>query len=1042
MFITSMNIENFGPFSKTPFHDMSPHLTVFHGPNEAGKSAVRAFVRMVFFGFLRKNSSDYHLYDYPPENGGTASGSITIRTANNGLYTVYRRAGSHGVTVTGDESGGEEFLATLIGRIGPELYQNVFSVSLRELQDLGSLNKGQVRDRIYSAGLGLGSVSLPDASQALESELGGLWSPRAGRVRTQLRQLSEKTSALESARSELGAYESVGEALSALDTRIDEARQDLRSLRAERERYERLAELRLQWNRQTEFLRQIDALPAPDGFPLDGLDQLDRLNQQQNSLDGAIDDGDRKLEARTRKAAGLQIIESFARNEAAIQRLLREVTDYGKAAHDIPGLRDELREAESRLNTGMEALGPGWDEARLSAPMDLDQVRKKLESSGKFLTDARAALQDLSGGAQGRVESRDQAEKAFQEAVLARDSLTDVPAPAAEELRGREERMERLRAAAADRSAVDRELRDVEIQLVGVRSGTRVPGGSVPSPVALIGLAVGLLIVLWGAISGQLSGVVAGLVLAIAGGTLLWFARLQKNTGSMEGDDVEPEDVLRAHRDVLQEQVTTVNGEIEGLLHELQFRDAPSERGIVERLSAIAREARQREEYDRLAQEAVTAERQLKEARELAETASIKADDARVHLDEASGEWANALRGASLSVALEPLAATAALGQIQILREQVSATETLRRRVERVSANISDIESRLSVAVAEAGLPGFMPENAAPALEHLESLYRDHRSAMEQAQLLETENEDWKAERSKLLSRLKETTESKKSLLGATGCSDEESFRTLGEQLEDRRGLERDLDTLRLSQPLLINEQGRSYREELETTSDDEVRARMQELEREIETGEAELKGLYGDRRSLEDQRRELEESNPTGQIQLELGQLKERVNEDAHRWAVLTIARCLLNESKEEFQMQRQAPLLRTATRHFRDFTLGRYVNVLSVLGEDRVEIRESSGAVKDVNALSRGTVEQLFLALRLALIDEYAGSSEGMPVLMDDTMVNSDPDRLNAVCASIVDVSARHQVLVLTCHASFVDQLRTAASAAGKPEPDVIKL
>ena len=1040
MRITGMNIENFGPFLERRFDDISPQLTIFHGPNEAGKSAIRAFIRMVLFGFLRRNSRDFPFYDYPPVNGGAASGSVSILTAGGRSYTVYRRDGT--LTVTGHESGGEELLAAAIGRIGPEVYQNVFSVSLKELQDVESLNERQVRDRIYSAGLGLGSVSLPDASGKLESERSGLWSPRSGVVRTQLRELVEKTSALERARSELAAYESLGEELTALDSRIDEARHDLRGLRAERERHERLVELRPLWDRQVEFVRQIDALPRPDRFPPDGLAQFDKLAQEHNNIDEALGDGDRKQEARTRTVAGLQIIESFTHNQAKIQRLLGEVAHYTSAAQDLPGLKDELREAESRLNAELEALGPGWDEERVTAPMDLAAIRRELEATGKRLTDARATLHDLESDHQGRKEDRNKAEKAFDEAAIARDSVTDVPATPAEELRSQEGRTQRLRAAIADRSSMERELSDIDLHLVDTRSKAQVLGVPAPTWVLLIGLAVSLLMVLWGAISREVSGVFAGLALGILGGTLLWLGRQAKKVGATQGGDVGSEEALRSRRNGLQERITIVESEIKELLQALQLDDVPTERAIVERLSVIGRESHQREEYDRLTESAIGAERSLAQARELAEKASAAADKARDQFEKASGTWADALRGASLNVTLEPLAAAAALGQIQALREQVLATDTLRGRVDRVSNNISDPESRLSVVIAEANLPGFIPGNAAPTFEHLESLYRDHRSAEEQAQLLEGQKEEWRTERSQLVGSLKRIAERKTSLLSVGGFPDEESFRAMGEKLGVRLGLERDLEALRLNQPLLINEQGESYRTELEATSDDEVRARIQELQNEIGERESGREDLYGDRRSLQDQRRTLEESNPTGDIQLEIGQRQERVNEDAHRWAVLTIARCLLEESKEEFQKQRQGPLLRTAARHFKAFTLGRYVNVTPVLGEDRVEVLESSGRVKDVTALSRGTVEQLHLALRFGLIDEYADSSEGMPVLMDDTIVNFDPERLSAVCASIVDISVRHQALVLTCHAGFVDQLRAAATAAGNPEPNVINL
>lgn len=166
MFITSMNIENFGPFFDRRFDKIPSGLTLIYGPNEAGKSAIRAFIRMVFFGTLRRNSKEYNFYNYPPVRGGTPCGSVSIQNSAGRTFTIHR--GEHGsVTVTGDESGGEELLNELTGRINPNVYQNIFSISLSELQDFESLNSDQVRDRIYSAGLGLSTVSLPDASKQL-----------------------------------------------------------------------------------------------------------------------------------------------------------------------------------------------------------------------------------------------------------------------------------------------------------------------------------------------------------------------------------------------------------------------------------------------------------------------------------------------------------------------------------------------------------------------------------------------------------------------------------------------------------------------------------------------------------------------------------------------------------------------------------------------------------------------------------------------------------------------------------------------------------
>ena len=209
MHITGMNIENFGPFSERRVDSIPSGLTLLYGPNEVGKSAVRAFIRMVFFGTLRRNSKEYDFYNYPPVRGGSPSGSISIQLSSGRAFTIYRGYG-RSVIITGDESGGQELLSQLTERIIPDVYQSIFSISLSELQRIETLTSDQVRDRIYSVGLGLNTVSLPDASKRLDGDTTRLWSPRAGRLRNRLKTFNERKGDLERARLEIGRYETLG----------------------------------------------------------------------------------------------------------------------------------------------------------------------------------------------------------------------------------------------------------------------------------------------------------------------------------------------------------------------------------------------------------------------------------------------------------------------------------------------------------------------------------------------------------------------------------------------------------------------------------------------------------------------------------------------------------------------------------------------------------------------------------------------------------------------------------------------------------------
>jgi uncharacterized protein YhaN len=81
-------------------------------------------------------------------------------------------------------------------------------------------------------------------------------------------------------------------------------------------------------------------------------------------------------------------------------------------------------------------------------------------------------------------------------------------------------------------------------------------------------------------------------------------------------------------------------------------------------------------------------------------------------------------------------------------------------------------------------------------------------------------------------------------------------------------------------------------------------------------------------------------------------------------------------------------------------------------------VRVETESGEGRLTEELSRGTAEQLYLALRFGLIEEFARHAEALPVVMDDILVNFDADRAARAAATIRDLAERHQVLYFTCH------------------------
>ena len=82
-----------------------------------------------------------------------------------------------------------------------------------------------------------------------------------------------------------------------------------------------------------------------------------------------------------------------------------------------------------------------------------------------------------------------------------------------------------------------------------------------------------------------------------------------------------------------------------------------------------------------------------------------------------------------------------------------------------------------------------------------------------------------------------------------------------------------------------------------------------------------------------------------------------------------------------------------------------------------------ESNGASRQPNELSRGTREQLYLALRFGLIREFGEHAERLPVVVDEALVNFDPERAHLAAESFAQLAETNQVLIFTCHPTTVD-------------------
>ena len=125
-----------------------------------------------------------------------------------------------------------------------------------------------------------------------------------------------------------------------------------------------------------------------------------------------------------------------------------------------------------------------------------------------------------------------------------------------------------------------------------------------------------------------------------------------------------------------------------------------------------------------------------------------------------------------------------------------------------------------------------------------------------------------------------------------------------------------------------------------------------------------------------------------------------------------------------------RQPTVLAEASRTFRQITDGRYQRIEQDPDGQSLGIVDRNLGRKGPEQLSRGTAEQLYLCLRLALAQEFGRQRCRLPLVMDDVLVNFDPLRAEAMARVLAVFAKTNQVLLFTCHPRTVEILQAVST------------
>lgn len=1062
MRIEHLQIHGFGRLHNREI-ELSEGVTILYGRNEAGKSTTLQFIRSMLFGIPSRGNPTER---YEPMQGGLHGGILKARDSNGALWTIRRHTtGGEGsgrneklnITVnhpngTTQELGQAEMERLLLGGISRSMFHQLFAVSLDELQELAALQSEEMGSFLFHAGMG-GGGTIMRAERRLVQEAEKLYKPRgklqeAAKIVQAIEKLERQ---MAESRSYLPRYNGNIAALKVTESELDQLEQQRKLTGDKLVMLRKAQDVRELWLKWSDAQLELQDLPAITTFPEDGAIRYQALEGEIRNAQGAVTRYERLQSELTAELEQNPPDALLTAQGPALERLDRHRSSYENLRAERQRLEGELTALNEHLQRILRGIDVSWSAAELTAfsgaAADREAARRfaaafasydrRMEAEGAARQTLRSRLAAASASLQAaeRALAREHATGAESFAQLASRSarevlqLWDELQQAAERWREAQlsEGPQRGPGAGSDGPSAQR-MAALYRRLLWAGAALTV---LLPTALWLTGappvsavLAIGLLgaadLALWAGLSGarrpEASPPVHGGDVGTAAAEMLRL-RGQLLSGA------EPESAMPGRRSAAPGSSPDAGG-LEASMREL--------RRLMEAWSAwrqrIERYAAERDACRTELETLAGQEKLLAEEMSLAETAFTQTAE---HYEE----W---LRERRLPEGLSPEGLPDIFAMVEQGNELLRQENKLSLRLKELEDECNVFEEELLALIHESGTDPLDESGVAATSFDMDPHDGQRRSALTLLSWLELRKRAW--------------DELKKDLVRREGIQSR-----LQELLEELKESHRVLGELREQRDHLLDEGGATGGEDFLRRS--AAVQRRSELNKSIRQWELAMFGGWEDERvnalqllldhhdasALQKERTAAEELaereeelwntllEQRGKLLQEREYLKERCMEDsviqqleeqraalrivADKYAVAALTAELIGRTRRIYEQEKQPQVLLLASDYFSKLTEGEYKRVVMTLGHKELKAEHKDAGLLDSGLLSRGTAEQLYLSIRLALA-ETMSRQVSLPLLFDDLFVNFDEARLHAALSLLGELSVSRQIVMMTCH------------------------
>ena len=397
-------------------------------------------------------------------------------------------------------------------------------------------------------------------------------------------------------------------------------------------------------------------------------------------------------------------------------------------------------------------------------------------------------------------------------------------------------------------------------------------------------------------------------------------------------------------------------------------------------------------------------------------------DSAEAQLERLGREWAALAGKLAIDPTMSPRDAANLLGTFDKMREAARRIGDLRSdRIEKIERDIGHFSAEVET-LAAAVAPDLVRRDPSEATVELEGRLANAEAARAAAQGKDKEIQDREKRVGELKAGQQESERVIRDLQAQAGVSDVKDLWIEIKKAEKHNSLRKLVADL--TETILQDGDDLPLAElvaECSGTDLDELAHREQSLKSSTDEWHQSFLAARDQLRDAREAFKNVGGSDAAAIAESARQSALAEIQEVAEQFIQVRAAACLLRWAIERYRSERQGPMLQRAGELFATLTLGSFDHLeLDFDEQDQAKIVgcRQSGERVPTSGMSDGTADQLYLALRMAALEDYLEQSPQLPFLADDLFINFDDQRSAAGFKVLASLAQRCQVIFFTHH------------------------